>query len=55
MNRRYHRHPSRRHDRVSESYTGASMLGTAMLMPRSRQHNRLLAECLFRMPASRTT
>ncbi len=55
MNRRFHRHPSHRHARVSESYTGTSMLGTAMLMPRNPQHNRMLAECLFRMPSSRTT
>jgi hypothetical protein len=55
MNRRYHRHPSRVQGRVSESYTGSSLLGTAMLAPRNPHQNRMLAECLFRMPSSRPT
>ena len=54
MNNRYHR-PVRRHDRVSESYTSTSMLGTSMLMPRTPRHDRTLADCLMRMPIGRIT
>lgn len=55
MSHRYHRRPARRPERVSDSYSGTSMLGTAMLMPRNPRHNRMLAECLLRIPSGRMT
>jgi hypothetical protein len=54
MSNHVHR-PDRRRDHLVATHTGISMLGTAVLMPRSPRHNRALAECLLRMPTGRIT
>jgi hypothetical protein len=38
-------------ERTPVTHTATTLLGTSLLMPRSPRHNRVLAECLFRLPS----